>query len=99
MMLPDGVPTDVMKLLDFSYLGEEKRQTINFLDPLSLPNEAIRLFERLFQIKKKVIHHFCVMTRRYNLYHLKYKVQRVSQRHKIPGGTYSIQKDPSHFIF
>ena len=56
MMLPGGVPTDVMKLLDFSYLGEEKRQTINFLDPLSLPNEAIRLFERLFQIKKKVFH-------------------------------------------
>ena len=56
MMLPCGVPTDVMKLLDFSYLGEEKRQTINFLDPLSLPNEAIRLFERLFQIKKKVFH-------------------------------------------
>ena len=56
VMLPCGVPTDVMKLLDFSYLGEEKRQTINFLDPLSLPNEAIRLFERLFQIKKKVFH-------------------------------------------
>ena len=92
MMLPGGVPTDVMKLLDFSYLGEEKRQTINFLDPLSLPNEAIRLFERLFQIKKKVIHHFYVMRRRY-------KVQRVSQRYQIPGGTYSIQKDPSHFIF
>ena len=76
IMLPCGVPTDVMKLLDFSYLGEEKRQTINFLDPLSLPNEAIRLFERLFQIKKKVIHHFYIMTRRY-------KVQRVSQRYKI----------------
>ena len=56
MMLPGGVPTDAMKLLDFAYFGEEKRQTINFLDPLSLPNEAIRLFERLFQIKKKVIH-------------------------------------------
>jgi len=53
MMLPGGVPTDSMKLLDFAYLGEEKRQTINFLDPLSLPNEAIRLFEKLFQIKKK----------------------------------------------
>jgi len=53
MMLPGGVPTDPMKLLDFAYFGEEKRQTINFLDPLSLPNEAIRLFERLFQIKKK----------------------------------------------
>ena len=77
MMLPCGVPTDVMKLLDFSYLGEEKRQTINFLDPLSLPNEAIRLFERLFQIKKKVIHHFYVMKRRF-------KVQRVSQRYNIP---------------
>ena len=56
MMLPSGVPTDAMKLLDFAYFGEEKRQTINFLDPLSLPNEAIRLFERLFQIKKKVFH-------------------------------------------
>ena len=56
MMLPGGVPTDPMKLLDFAYFGEEKRQTINFLDPLSLPNEAIRLFERLFQIKKKVFH-------------------------------------------
>ena len=56
MMLPSGVPTDAMKLLDFAYFGEEKRQTINFLDPLSLPNEAIQLFERLFQIKKKVFH-------------------------------------------
>ena len=91
MMLPGGVPTDVMKLLDFSYLGEEKRQTINYLDPLSLPNEAIRLFERLFQIKKKVIHHFYDTKRRY-------KVQRVSQRYQIPGGTCSIQKDPSHCI-
>ena len=53
-MMPGGVPTDSMKLLDFAYFGEEKRQTINFLDPLSLPNEAIRLFEKLFQIKKKV---------------------------------------------
>ena len=55
-ILPGGVPTDAMKLLDFAYFGEEKRQTINFLDPLSLPNEAIQLFERLFQIKKKVLH-------------------------------------------
>ena len=45
----------VEDLLHFAYYGDEKSQTINFLEHLSLPNESIRLFERLFYIKKKVM--------------------------------------------
>ena len=52
--LPTGIERDIVKLLNFAYYGEDKRKTINFLDPLSLPNDSLRLFERLFQIKKKV---------------------------------------------
>lgn len=51
--VPDGVEIEVANLLNFAYFGDDKTKTINFLDPLSLPNEAIQLFERLFQIKKK----------------------------------------------
>ena len=46
---------EVDHILGSAYLGDEKRPTVNFLDPLTLPTDPLRLFERLFQIKKKVI--------------------------------------------
>ena len=78
MMLPSGVPTDAMKLLDFAYFGEEERQTINFLDPLSLTNEAIRLFERLFRIKKKVFHEIMTLYQKCHAVHW-YNSERLPQ--------------------
>jgi len=44
---------EVDHILGSAYLGDEKRPTVNFLDPLTLPTDPLRLFERLFQIKKK----------------------------------------------
>ena len=59
--VPEFEP-EVKNLLGFAYYGEmsdfgknKNKQTINFIDPLSIPNDPIKLFEKLFQIKKKVL--------------------------------------------
>ena len=51
----DTVTCEIEQIYGSAYLGDEKRPTVNFLDPLTLPTDPLRLFERLFRIKKKVI--------------------------------------------
>ena len=50
----DTVTCEIEQIYGSAYLGDEKRPTVNFLDPLTLPTDPLRLFERLFRIKKKV---------------------------------------------
>jgi len=52
--MPNDQCCKLSELLTSAYYSEEKGGTsLVFLDPLTLPNEPLRLFERLFRIKKK----------------------------------------------
>ena len=56
--LPENEAADkcqIGQILGSAYYGDEKRPTINFLDPLTLPNDPLHLFERLFRIKKRYL--------------------------------------------
>ena len=46
-------------LFGFSYISEESRgikagKNLVYFDPLSLPSESLKLFDHLFQLKRKV---------------------------------------------
>jgi len=59
-ILPDNIQEiNISDLFHFSYLKEETKMNktvkfISYIDPRSLPTEALQLFEFLFNLKRKV---------------------------------------------
>jgi len=57
-ILPDETPHSLADLFHFCYISEESRgikagKNLVYFDPLSLPSEALKLFDHLFQLKRK----------------------------------------------